>query len=164
MKKTEKELMKMTLEELGFEYAELGDKPIIEHVLLENEFFYVKDLGIEIIPEQPEITVKNLGKFMAMYKTYPEARFKNEAVKSIKGTIRRLQYLSDNTQHPYGCDGGIIWPECRVTDSRWPCIAEDHETCELCKDARMMGNKWLGNSVEGINPIVIRSNNDAREG
>jgi hypothetical protein len=74
MKKLTKEkLLNSTLKELGFnidgnliEYDKVGHRPIqIE----------VGKIGIELIPEQPEVNIKNLGRFMMEYGAYPEAEF-----------------------------------------------------------------------------------------
>ena len=119
MKKLTKEkLLNSTLKELGFdidgnliEYEKFGHRPIqIE----------VGKIDIELIPEPPEVNIKNLGRFMCKYggsdNPYPEALF-NDGGKTVSSTLISVYGRGFSTcfvAKNKGCFGN-----CQITDPRW---------------------------------------------
>ena len=114
-KMTEKELLGMTLAELGFTI--LKSDGVLQ--IFERDF-YIKpvDLGIELIPEAPEVTQENLQLFWDKYECFPFANFgKNKDQYGSLVYISSSGYISSNRlndPHVY----------CEITDKRWTEIAE----------------------------------------
>jgi hypothetical protein len=111
---TEKQIMNSTLKELGF-YLDpsLGNCLTIPS---ENGYIRIetKAVGIELIPEKPEINIKNLGLFMAKFGEYPEAQFWND-----RCATKFDGELASNLHGQYQRAGLNEFEHCEIIDDRW---------------------------------------------
>ena len=74
--------------------------------------FSLKSLGVELLPDQPEITIENLGRFMAKYGGRPSAIFRkgNQTYAGLLTYRQTDNYVSENFK---------VWPKCEIVDQRW---------------------------------------------
>lgn len=115
---TEKELLGKTLEELGFKLAVIDTKPeLIQDLVYHDDRRGVKleDLGINLVEEKPEITLKNLGKFMYKFEEYPEASFLRPDGSYLPSILVCIDQNNDRCFE----DHNGSFPGCKITDPRW---------------------------------------------
>jgi hypothetical protein len=110
MKKlTKSEFLEMPIGELGFKVRQ---NTMLTHKEAFNDIVMLEDLGVELLPDLPEITVENLGRFMAKYGGRPSAIFR-EGNQTYAGLLTYRQtdnYVSENFK---------VWPKCEIVDQRW---------------------------------------------
>ena len=113
-KMTEKELLGMTLAELGFD---------VSHGILKKGFASVEpiDLGIELTPEVPEVNITNLGLFMAKFGEYPLCTIGPDEDDDFYDDIPLTQFIltSNGRGRYYSEDLQGYFDECTITDERW---------------------------------------------
>lgn len=113
MRKTKDQLLDSTLRELGFSVSE-------EEISIGGNCIHQSTLGIELIEEKPEITIKNLGLFMAKFEGYPEAKFLSKTGNpNDAGHWRKDKLRGITSEGKYLAEYGICWHECEVIDERW---------------------------------------------
>ena len=115
-KMTEKQLLGMTLAELGFS---------ISQGILKQGFASVDpiDLGIKLTPEAPEVTQETLQLFWDKFEAFPMADFMDMFGKVDSEGI--LIMVGSNGHFVNHNHLFITYRECIVTDKRWPEIAEE---------------------------------------
>lgn len=92
---------------------------------------FIKDLGIELIPEVPEVKQENLCKFYLKFKDsagrYPLGTFSNPCEGNLSKSERRgnapLFFILNSAR--YLDHDGNFWHDFEITDPRWPEIAEE---------------------------------------
>ncbi len=119
---SEKELLGMTLAELGLKLIYTGER--MGHCIIPEDQHNANDnaivlgvLGIELVPEMPPITIKNLGKFMAKFGEYPKALF-YEDIDSIDPQKGRLNSILDDDLKYLNASGRWV-DHCDIVDPRW---------------------------------------------
>lgn len=75
----------------------------------------LEELGIKIVEEKPDITIRNLGLFMAKFDKYPEADFKDSEHKNSERDL--LTGISVGAAKYQSFD--VRFRLCKITDPRW---------------------------------------------
>ena len=120
-KMTEKELLAMTLEDcpLDISFDVALNRIIIGHDDLNKSIALDLDLDdIELIPESPAITFKNLGRFMAKHGKGPKCVFwpYGENGTSVDS---RLGYIHSGAKPYYSPKYEVCFKHCKITDELW---------------------------------------------
>lgn len=116
MKKLTKEkLLNSTLNELGYSLEYIGDRPFLKYEKDNVPTISVYGIGIELIPEPPEVNIKNLGRFMAKYGRYPEAEGRTES-KHIEGFVT---FVDEEDGVVFIVDDQFNDSDVIITDPRW---------------------------------------------
>jgi hypothetical protein len=115
--KTEKELLGMTLEELGFSISSNG-------MVSNNEMaFDPNDAGITLVPEQPEITHENVCRFYGLNKRFPNVLFQGNEGWTVQDQLHGV-YLNHNFKNPYVGGKGFCYSEVKMIDHEWAQLGE----------------------------------------
>lgn len=95
------------------------DRPYLHVIGEEQALCSCIDMGIELTPDKPPITIENLGRFLAEFGEYPKAELYYETG-SILGY---LLHIGDSKRPYYGmCESKFrtsSYVNCEITDERW---------------------------------------------
>lgn len=121
MKKMTKEELQPHLDALNLQLVEsFGEPALTSKRSYPNQFIcQLSSCDIELIPEKPEINIKNLGKFMAKFGEYPEAKFSNGSrPDNMSPTFCKLSAYWPSRGEPYESGRGP-YKLCEIYDKRW---------------------------------------------